>query len=84
MPEVWQNVDLLKLKCSNTQCDQIFTVGKLMEILEPSKFAAVSAALNKRVMQSSEDFIACPNQECPGFGFFSNEDGDAYHEVVCG
>ena len=56
-----------------------------MKILHPKQFESVSFALNKRVMQSSEDFIACPNTDCNAFGFYKDDQyGDEYHEVACG
>ena len=35
-------------------------------------------------MQSTDQFIACPNPDCSSFSFFADEvDGDDYNEVVC-
>lgn len=85
VPDAWQNLDILKLKCSSQNCQQVYTVKQLMKILHPKQFESVSFALNKRVMQSSEDFIACPNQDCSSFGFYKDDQyGDEYHEVACG
>ena len=50
-----------------------------------SSLEKVSFALNRRVMQGTDQFIACPNAECTSFSFFTDEQyGDEYHEVVCG
>ena len=79
VPEAWNNIDLLKLKCSSQNCDEHFTVARLQRILDASRFERLSLALNKRVFQSSDQFIACPNAECSAFSFFCDEQyGDDY------
>ena len=85
VPEAWYNIDILKLKCSTQNCEQVYSVEKLLQILDPKRFEKVSYALNRRVMQGTDQFIACPNSECTSFSFFRDEQyGDEYHEVVCG
>jgi hypothetical protein len=84
VPDVWQNIDLLKLKCSSRNCEEIYSVDKLMQILDPGRFEQVSFALSRRVLQSSADFIPCPNADCVSFGFYRDQFGDEYHEVTCG
>ena len=83
VPDAHSQADILKLKCSTKNCEEILTVDKLMQILDPARFEKVSLALNRRVLQSSEDFIACPNPGCNSFGFYNNQDGEEYHEVAC-
>jgi len=79
VPEAWNNIDLLKLKCSTKNCEAIFTVASLQRILDPRSFERVSFALNKRVFQSSDQFIACPNSECQAFCFYKDDlYGDDY------
>ena len=70
VPDNWNDVDLLKLKCSSQKCEEIFSVSKLMQILDQMRFEKVSFSLSRRVMQSAEQFIACPNPECNSFSFY--------------
>ena len=80
---VQENEDWFKLKCSNSACDKKNTVSEIEDILGPQKFEKVNFALNKRVMQNSEDFVACPNPHCSSFGFYMNEYGDTFNESEC-
>ena len=71
------------MKCSNSGCSKKNTIAEIEEVLGARKFEQVSFALNKRVMQSSEDYTACPNPLCDSFGFFTDDHGDTFNESEC-
>ena len=71
------------LKCSSSACERKYSISEIEEIIGPRKFEAVSFALSKRIIQSSEDYVACPDPECGSYSFFTDEFGDRFTETEC-